>query len=133
MGPSRKLNSRRALVEDVGAGEVGGQQVRGELGAGELQAERLRQGARRQRLAQTGQVLEQHVAAGEHTRQHQGHLVALPHEGGVDGVEHLLHERGGLGLGERGGGAHSESISLRWACKVLRLSTWGCSASALRR
>ena len=64
------------LLDDVGAGDVGGHQVRRELDALEDQAERLREGADHQRLGRAGQAGDQAVAADEQRDQ--------------DLVEHLL-------------------------------------------
>ena len=80
----------RALVEHERAGEVGGQQVRRELGAGEAQPERLRERPRRERLAQAGEVLEEHVAAREHAAQDQAERRPLADDGGVHLVEHRV-------------------------------------------
>ena len=66
--PRPEVELGAPLVVDVGPGQVGRQQVRGELRAGEVQAERPRERARRQRLAQAREVLEQDVALGEDRR-----------------------------------------------------------------
>ncbi len=87
----------RAAVVDEAAGQVAGQQVGGELGAGELQADRLGQRPGGQGLAQTGQVLDQHVSTGEHGREHEFHLRAPSHECAVDCVEHPLGQPSRLG------------------------------------
>ena len=55
----------RVLLDDVGAGDVGGHQVRRELDALEHQAQRLRDGAHQQRLGRAGQAGDQAVAADE--------------------------------------------------------------------
>src|ERR1035441_10471317 len=61
----------RPLVVQRGADHVGGQQVRGELDAGEVQAEHARERPRDEGLAQSGQVFEQDVAAGQDADQHK--------------------------------------------------------------
>jgi hypothetical protein len=60
-----KLESRLALVEDVGADDVGRKQVGGALHAGVLGVERAREGPGERRLADPGVILDQHVTLGE--------------------------------------------------------------------
>ena len=61
-----ELEAALALVEDVRADDVGGQQVGGALDARELEVQRARERACERRLADARQVLDEHVAAGEH-------------------------------------------------------------------
>ncbi|BDZ57414.1 hypothetical protein GCM10025872_10710 [Barrientosiimonas endolithica] len=85
------------LVEDVRPGQVRGQQVGGELGAGEAQPERLGDGARGEGLAQAGEVLEQHVPAGQDGREHQLERASLAHDHLLDLVEHCSGRTTGAG------------------------------------
>ena len=65
--------------------------------------ERLREAARGQRLAQAGQVLQQHVAAGQDAGEHQLQRVALAHHHGADRVEHRAGQPAHLvGAGDLG-------------------------------
>ncbi|MNM70879.1 hypothetical protein D3C81_825240 [compost metagenome] len=57
-------------VVDGVPGDVAGHQVGGELDACELAAEAARQGAHQQGLAEAGDALDQHVAAGEQGAEH---------------------------------------------------------------
>jgi len=52
-------------LEQAGAEDVRGQQIGRALDATEGQAERAREGAREQRLAHAGHVLDQRMAAGK--------------------------------------------------------------------
>ena len=65
------------LVVEERAGDVGRQQVGSELHARELQTEHPGQAARGQGLAQSREVLEQHVALGQYRREHQRQRDAL--------------------------------------------------------
>ena len=84
-----------ALVVQRRADHVRRQQVGGELDAGEVEAEHARERPRDQRLAQAGQVLEEHVAAGQDADQHQLEGAAAADHGLVE----LVEDRGGLPRG----------------------------------
>ncbi len=85
-GPERQFAC--ALVEVDGAGDVGGQQVGSELDAREVQAQRGGEGLGDERLAHSGQVLDQHVPAGQHAEQDESHGLASPDHDLVHLVEH---------------------------------------------
>ena len=76
------------LLDDVGAGDVGGHQVRGELDAPELQTQRLRDGADHQRLGGPGQAGDQAMAADKQSDEDLlEHFVLAD-----DDLAHLLHD-----------------------------------------
>ena len=64
-GPGWNSKRGRALVEDVGADQVGGQQVGGALHPRVLRLQRAGQGTGERGLADAGGVLDQHVPVGE--------------------------------------------------------------------
>ena len=72
-GPSRNRNSRwpgrAVLLDDVGAGDVGGHQVGRELDAAERQIQRAGQRADQQRLGQPRHAFEHAVPAAEQADQ----------------------------------------------------------------
>ena len=68
-GPGVELEAGLALVEDVGADDVGGQQVGRALDARVLGVDRAGERAGQRRLADPGVVLDQHVALGEQRHQ----------------------------------------------------------------
>ena len=88
IGPGRNSNSSVALVPDRRAGDVGREQIGRELHAREAEAGDRRERARRQRLCEPGDVLEQHVPVGEQAREHELEQVALADDGALDLVEH---------------------------------------------
>ena len=94
--PSAELELPEALVVDERPGQVGRQQVRGELRPREVEAEGLGEGPRRQRLAEPGEVLEQHVALGQDAGQHEPQGVALADDGLLDLGQHATGELTGL-------------------------------------
>ena len=65
IGPGRNSKRGLALVEDVGADDVGRQQVGGALHARELAVQRARQRAGQRGLADAGEVLDEDVALGD--------------------------------------------------------------------
>ena len=79
-----------ALVVDRRAGHVGRHQVGRELDAREVHRRDARERARHQRLRQSGVVLDQDVAVGEHAEQQQLERVALADHGLLDLVEDAL-------------------------------------------
>jgi hypothetical protein len=96
----QQLGEHRAGAEDHVAGplviqrradDVGGQQVGGELNAGEVQAEGPGERPGDQRLAEAGQVLQQHVTAGQDAGEHQLKRPAAPD----DRLLQLIEDRGG--------------------------------------
>ena len=91
----------------VDAEQVGGQQVRRELHAGEVQPQRRGERPGDQRLAEAGQVLDQHVPAGEHGGEDQRQRFALAHHGALDLVED------GFAVGGRGRDGHRHRRSRR--------------------
>ena len=96
-GEQRALAEREvavALVVDERSGEVGGQEVGGELSAGEVEPERLGERSCGEGLAEAGEVLEQHVAAGEDGREDERERLAFADDGDLDLVEDLAGESG---------------------------------------
>jgi hypothetical protein len=85
--PRPELEVGLALVVDRRAGHVGRHQVRGELDTGEADARHLREGARDHRLRQAWEVLDQHVAVGQHPQQHELERVALADDRALDLVQ----------------------------------------------
>ena len=67
-GVKHELLAAVALLEDVAAGDVGGQQVGRELDAAEVERQQPRQRLHELGLAEPGQAFEQHVAAREQRR-----------------------------------------------------------------
>ena len=110
-GPGRNSKSALPLVEDRGAGDVGGEEVGGELDPAELEAHRLGEGARDQGLGQAREVLDQHVAAGEDPDQQQVEGIPLADDDLLDLVEDRLSGGGDVrdgGHRRRGGGRAEE-------------------------
>ena len=85
-----EFETARLHVVDRRAEQVGGQQVRGELHAREVQTQRRGEGPGDQRLAEAGQVLDQHVPAREHGRENQRERSALADHDPSYLVEHRL-------------------------------------------
>ena len=91
-GPRTKRNSRRPvlrLVEDHGAGDVGGHQVGRELDALEADVEDLADRADHERLGQSGHADEQAVAAREDGGQDLLDDLALADDDAAELAEHL--------------------------------------------
>ena len=97
--PGPELELGRLLVEDVHAGDVAGQQVRRELDAREAAVDRSGERLREERLADTGVVLDDDVAAGEQG-DHAGpyHLVLAQHHGRHVGGDQLRTPHDGRNL-----------------------------------
>ena len=91
--PERDLELAELLVVDPGADDVGRHQVGGELDALEVDADRVGHGLDGQRLGQTGDALDEEVAAGEQGDDHALEQHVLADDDPLDLVEHLL-ERG---------------------------------------
>ena len=124
-----------ALVEDERASEIGGEQVGGELGPGEPQSGRVGEAPCGQRLAETGQVLDQHVTAGEHATEHELQRSALADDRAVDLVERLPGEtrrRGDIDSGRSSRVGHSASISAT-SCSASRNVRTGWTSVTSRR
>ncbi len=96
-GEQRALAEREvavALVVHERSGEVGRKEVGGELSPGEVEPQRLGERPCRERLAEAGEVFEQHVAAGEDGCQDQRERLAFADHGDLDLVEHLAGKSG---------------------------------------
>jgi hypothetical protein len=91
-GSAPELELRRLLVVDERAGQVGGQQVRGELGAREVEPESLRETPGRQGLAESREVLEQHMSLGEDRGEDELERLMLTHHGFLHLGEHARGE-----------------------------------------
>ena len=110
VGEDRPLLHRELagpLVVDHRADEIGGQQVRGELDPMEPRGDGRGEGSDRERLGETGDALQKHVAVGEEADQQAFQHRPLAH----DHPAELFHQLGGdpglgldLGGGERLGG-----------------------------
>jgi hypothetical protein len=90
-----ELEPARLHVVHRRAQQVGGQQVRGELHSLEIQPQCGGERPRDQRLAEAGQVLDEHVSACQHGGENQGERVALADHHAPDLVEYGLAVRGG--------------------------------------
>ena len=91
-----QLKIAALLVIDRHAHDVAGQQVGRELQAAELAAQREGQRAHERRFTASGQVVQQHMAAGKYGHQNQFDLAVLAD----DDFLCFLFEAGGV-LGER--------------------------------
>ncbi len=109
-----------ALAVDAGTDDVGGHQVGSELDTREGAAHDLGERLDRQRLGDTGNALEQHMALGEQTHQHPLDELVLAdddpldlEDGSLEGVHLLLKA---TVVGRRGvRAALSRGITLRGA------------------
>ena len=90
--PGAELEVAVALVPDRRARDVGRHEIRRELNAREPHAQYPREGARRERLRETGVVLEQDVPVGEEAEQHELERLALADDRLLDLVEHPTGE-----------------------------------------
>ena len=77
-GPRSKAEGAFARVKHAGTGDIRRHEVGRELDAVELTAQRRRQGSHEERLRHAGRPLEQHVSAGEDSRERKAHLVLEP-------------------------------------------------------
>ena len=89
------------LVIDERAGEVGREQVRRELSPSETEAQGLCERSRSERLAESREILDQHVTTGQNATQHDGQGVAFTDNGELNLVEHLVRETRDFGQRER--------------------------------
>jgi hypothetical protein len=94
------------LVVDERPGDVAGQQVGRELGALEVEPQRLGEAAGRERLAQAGEVLHEHVTAGEDAREHEPQRLPLADDGPVHLVEDGAAQVADAGEVQLGHGHH---------------------------
>ena len=85
------------LLQDVGAGDVGGQEVGRELDAAERQIERLRERRDEQRLGEARHADEERVAAREERDEHEVDDLLLPDDACADRVVKRLARAGGAG------------------------------------
>ena len=90
-------------VEDLGAEDVGGQQVRRELDPGHPHRQGPGQGLGQGGLADAGDVLHQHVAAGQHADDHQIQGLLLAADDAGQGAGEASRQRGGVGRTGHGG------------------------------
>ena len=99
------------LLQDGGARDVSGQQVRSELHTPCRNVQRLGKPLDQFRFAQSGQALQQDMAAGQHAGEDKFNEIFLAEQnlvhGGGQGVK-LLHGSAELFRGEREVGIHGE-------------------------
>ena len=88
-GAGMELEPALALVEDVGADDVGGQEVRGALDARVIGVERPGERAGERGLAHAGVVLDQHVALGEQGDEDVAHDVVADLDRALDVLPQL--------------------------------------------
>ena len=113
IAPGLELEVALLLVEDVHAGDVGGQEVRRELDAPERTVDRAGDRLREHRLADARHVLDQQVALGDQGDEREADL-------GVLALDDLLDVA--FDLTEPGG----EALPVLWTLTYLQ----GCTSGA---
>ncbi|COW21083.1 Uncharacterised protein [Mycobacterium tuberculosis] len=93
--PGPEFETTGLHVIDGRAEQIGRQQIRRELHSGEIEPQRGGEGSRDQRLAEAGEIFDEHVATGEHGGEDECQCRALPHHHTFDFVEHRLAVGGG--------------------------------------
>src|SRR5690606_9706365 len=127
------LFAGRRFLHDVGADDVGRHQVGRELNARELQVQDVGNRVHELRLAEAGNALEQHVAAGEQRRQRAiDHLVVADDAAGdlLLDVRELLLEGFNLSVERRRHGSCFLLPRGPWAVKYFLTTSRSDSGTA---